>query len=81
MITFLGLNCVAPTYKPPFYQCVPCRPGYHYNGTTCVDTDECQSNKPCDPRAGCTNLKPGFRCGACPLGFNGTHVQGIQLNM
>lgn len=31
---------------------------------------------PCDAITSCINLAPGFRCEACPDGFDGNHVNG-----
>lgn len=37
---------------------------------------KCEIHNPCDPIAKCINLAPGFRCEACPMGFDGIHVNG-----
>lgn len=43
-----------------------CDVGFGWNGSTCVDQNECDSD-PCHPDATCTNVANGFSC-ACDAG-------------
>ncbi|XP_060537029.1 cartilage oligomeric matrix protein [Cylas formicarius] len=61
-----GSRCI-PTEESPYYQCVSCPRGY--SGSNCDYRDECDLDKPCDPRVECINLWPGHRCGSCPSGY------------
>ena len=36
--------------------------------------------EPCDLKVRCTNLAPGFRCEACPPGYDGYHTQGLYVS-
>ncbi|KAH8403240.1 hypothetical protein KR222_008894 [Zaprionus bogoriensis] len=72
-----GVECVQ-IGTPPHFQCISCPPGQEMNGTFCRDIDECALYKPCDEAAVCHNLNPGFRCGPCPLGFDGIHAEGYS---
>jgi len=58
------------------YKC-KCNEGFEdkspvgFEGTKCVDIDECQRGlHDCDPNAECVNLSPGYAC-ACRTGFEG----------
>ncbi|XP_043992193.1 latent-transforming growth factor beta-binding protein 1 isoform X3 [Gambusia affinis] len=55
-----------------------CDEGFHLDGSqnTCVDIDECENRTVC-PSGICYNEPGGYRCGACPLGFEG---QGGHCN-
>ncbi|MED5464359.1 MAG: EGF domain-containing protein, partial [Myxococcota bacterium] len=49
-----------------------CNTGFSWDGTTCVDVDECSTGADnCSPDATCTNLWGGFTC-QCRVGFAGT---------
>lgn len=39
---------------------------------------QCQFN-PCFPGVKCVNTAPGYRCEACPLGYNGLPVEGVGV--
>lgn len=40
---------------------------------------QCDLIEPCDLRVRCTNLSPGFRCDACPSGYDGDHAAGLYM--
>ena len=40
---------------------------------------QCDLIEPCDLKVRCTNLAPGFRCEACPSGYEGYHGQGVYV--
>ncbi|XP_061673873.1 thrombospondin-4a isoform X2 [Syngnathoides biaculeatus] len=61
------------------YSCAPCPDGYAGDGTYCDDIDECQFN-PCFPGVRCENTSPGFRCGKCPLGYDGPEINGVGVS-
>lgn len=74
-----GLQCIEIDDKP-FYTCRSCPDGFFSeDGINCIDIDECYSLRPCDAKARCTNLSPGFRCDPCPAGYNGQHYQGLFM--
>ncbi|XP_063227789.1 cartilage oligomeric matrix protein [Bacillus rossius redtenbacheri] len=76
-----GVQCVSMD-EPPYYRCGSCPPGSRGNGSVCQDVDECDLAEPCDPRARCTNLSPGFRCAPCPAGFTGSSgMEGVGLEV
>ncbi len=61
-------TCVASTTTPATFSCT-CSPGWHFDGSTCVDTDECLSGgNPCN-RGTCENLIGSYAC-ACEPGFH-----------
>ncbi|XP_036675876.3 cartilage oligomeric matrix protein isoform X1 [Drosophila suzukii] len=70
-----GAQCLQVGY-PPYFHCFSCPVGHEVNGTTCQDINECEVYYPCDDLTSCTNLSPGFQCGPCPVGFDGTHAHG-----
>ena len=48
-----------------------CDDGYDYDGTSCVDVDECTDGVDnCDANAACTNIEGSFVC-ACDSGYTG----------
>ncbi|CAB3979783.1 cartilage oligomeric matrix -like [Paramuricea clavata] len=72
---FPGVACRNLDYGN--FQCGDCPAGYEWNGTDCVDINECTRASPCN--SSCTNLIPGYRCGGCPAGHRGSAPSGIGL--
>lgn len=50
------------------------------NGSHCEDVDECDAAQPCHRDAACINEYPGFRCGPCPRGYEGSELRGVGLD-
>ncbi|XP_073822838.1 cartilage oligomeric matrix protein-like [Musca autumnalis] len=71
-----GTKCT-DSVMAPYYDCVSCGVGEIFNGTTCVDVNECELYMPCDILSTCTNLRPGFQCQPCPWGYTGMHSFGF----
>lgn len=53
-----------------------CPEGMKGDGVTCEDINECLEENPCDRLTRCINLQPGYRCSACPDGYDGSAVTG-----
>ncbi|XP_073822840.1 cartilage oligomeric matrix protein-like [Musca autumnalis] len=70
-----GSKCI-DSMTAPYYHCVSCGLGNIFNGTSCVDANECELYRPCDILTTCVNLSPGFRCEPCPEGYEGMHSLG-----
>ncbi|XP_022097497.1 thrombospondin-1-like [Acanthaster planci] len=56
------------------YICGDC---YAQVGDGCADINECFLANPCFDN--CTNLSPGYECGACPPGYVGNTPHGIGM--
>ncbi len=64
-----SLFCSAPPATPGCE--TQCDPGYEWNGTMCVDIDECERETAlCSPVASCTNTAGSYTC-TCDEGFIG----------
>lgn len=48
-----------------------CKPGYSFDGKSCVDIDECRQGAKCPAGGACGNTAGGFECG-CPSGQSKT---------
>ncbi len=57
-----------------------CGAGYHGNGTTCADLDECALHTSnCSAQATCTNSVGSFTC-ACNAGYQGDGVSCLDID-
>ncbi|XP_076289321.1 cartilage oligomeric matrix protein-like isoform X1 [Lasioglossum baleicum] len=72
-----GYRCIQSNTPCARNPCLPGCPGS--DSSSCVDIDICKVAKPCFPGVKCKNLNPGYRCEACPKGFNGSSVEGSDL--
>ncbi|XP_035688794.1 fibrillin-1-like [Branchiostoma floridae] len=63
--------CNAPSVcvNTPGSHVCQCTNGYQYDGSQCVDANECDGN-PCDPNADCANTVGSYTC-TCRPGFVG----------
>ncbi|XP_076289323.1 cartilage oligomeric matrix protein-like [Lasioglossum baleicum] len=73
-----GYRCVQSNTPCARNPCLPGCPGS--SSSSCVDIDICKVAKPCFPGVKCENLNPGYRCEACPKGFNGSSIEGSELD-